>query len=82
MGTNYYLVCKHCQSRKVHVGKQSVGWPFLSNYSREEITRIYNSTKMDFFLMDEYGRTRDFDDFMSNHQNWTVEESSDPMDWH
>lgn len=34
MGTNYYLrtdVCQHCQreEHRIHVGKASMGWPFL-----------------------------------------------------
>ncbi|MCK9602253.1 MAG: hypothetical protein M0R06_24630 [Sphaerochaeta sp.] len=30
MGTNYYICCKSCGSREVHIGKMSIGNPFLS----------------------------------------------------
>jgi hypothetical protein len=36
MGTNYYISCKCCGSRLKHVGKMSVGRPFLSNYATPE----------------------------------------------
>jgi len=36
MGTNYYLKCRQCGSILYHIGKQSTGWNFSSDYTEED----------------------------------------------
>jgi len=81
MGTNYYLHCRLCGEKKIHVGKQSFGWPFLSNYSIDDLRQMYNEMKSDVVFKDEYGREQDFEDFITRHTKWQVQESNDPMEW-
>ena len=83
MGTNYYLntdVCPHCERAKdhIHVGKSSMGWPFLFRGYREfppdgvphPITSavewrqfIQQAAAMGARLYDEYGQQVDIGEF-------------------
>jgi len=83
MGTNYYLrtdVCTHCQRAKehIHVGKSSVGWPFLFRGYRKWPPDgvphpITSAREWDAFikqaiasggqLFDEYGKRQDVTEF-------------------
>lgn len=58
MGTNYYIVCKCCGSHMKHIGKSSIGWPFISNYENVEAI-FYDLNEMNrgvdkYEIRDEY----------------------------
>lgn len=53
MGTNYYIECTCCGTRLFHIGKQSAGWDFLANITKDEfIKRIIQEKKV---IRNEYG---------------------------
>ena len=57
---------------KIHIGKRSAGWKFLWNIHNFEFFNpneesIYKWLKSkDSFIVDEYGRVYDFDEFINN----------------
>ena len=55
MGTNYYIKCKHCDGEGKHIGKQSAGWGFHSNFSEEEMKILLENLKKHEILVNEYG---------------------------
>jgi len=61
MGTNYYLVCKVCGSRIHHIGKQSAGWPFTSDWSEETVKKWLENPNMQ--IEDEYGEKYSWKEF-------------------
>ncbi len=76
MGTNYYITCKGCGSEVKHIGKMSVGNPFLMNYdSWEEVEKDLaerNKQNETYEVRDEYGMAIE----LSELRSW-VDERTD-----
>ena len=58
MGTNYYIICKCCGSQVHHVGKQSAGHPFCSNWTKEDVIEWLRNPN--FELRNEYGEVKEW----------------------
>jgi hypothetical protein len=54
MGTNYYIVCKCCGTRLNHLGKQSSGWGFASNYTKNKVMKLLEFMSANEELQNEY----------------------------
>jgi hypothetical protein len=76
MGTNYYMACEHCNSELKHIGKQSVGWNFRSNFSIEEVKAECK------LVVDEYGRKWTVDEFFSRvTPEWDIHPEDKNTGW-
>jgi hypothetical protein len=82
MGTNYYLKCKCCGTEVFHIGKQSAGWPFASDYTEEEIKSKMASNKA-LKIYDEYNHKYTWLQFRNRiTSEWHTEKHDcNPMDW-
>ena len=54
MGKNYYIVCNCCGKEIHHIGKQSAGWNFKSNITKDDFIKMPIHTNQ--VIKDEYGR--------------------------
>ena len=67
MGTNYYLVCRNCGTRTIHIGKQSAGHDFASNSTKKEMLEQIDDclNNLNHSLMNEYGDILTKSEFLS-----------------
>ena len=64
MGTNYYIVCNHCNERVRHIGKLSAGHAFTFQEYEDKPTSSWvewrklldTYNRFGFKIIDEYGR--------------------------
>lgn len=72
MGTNYYVVSKHCDKcdrydTDYHIGKSSWGWAFtFQGYPYEKLTswKLWKEYLKDKEIRDEYGERVTYSDFV------------------
>jgi len=76
MGTNYYISCKSCGTKLKHIGKQSYGWRFKSNISRETFMKL--KLKRNQVILDGYGRKITKEKLLEDTElDWDLHEDAD-----
>lgn len=76
MGTNYYMACEHCNSMLKHIGKQSFGWDFRSNFTKEDVKAQCKT------VLDEYGRRWAIDEFFEQvTDEWEIVPEDEKGEW-
>jgi len=76
MGTNYYIVCNCCNTALKHIGKQSAGWDFLSNISKNDLIDYIKNMDKQWHIQDEYGKDYTLEQFLKKvTDKWRLHES-------
>jgi len=76
MGTNYYISCKTCRRPIYHIGKQSAGWDFKSNLTKEELKNF--KLKKNEAIMSGDGEILTLDKlFKETTKNWEIHEDGE-----
>lgn len=90
MSTNYYIACKTCKHRIIHLGKITSWKPqnikndkltFISNYNLFGLEEIIKHREICQILINEYGKEVTNQEFMKTIRDCDLETTTAQGDW-